>query len=295
MTKRLILLVGPPGSGKSTRANMLCSIGTSNGKAVYINQDLQKKEHLAIFDAAVASGQNIVVDRMNFNKEQRSRYLGVAKDFGYDTAIHVLHESYVVCVERMAKREGHETIKNEESARRALRTFFTKYERVEDSEADEVKRIWPDGDKPSAIVVDLDGTLANCDHRLHHIKDEGKKDWKAFFEGIPGDAPNQWCVDIVGGLKERHQIVYCSGRSDEYRETSQAWLAKHELWGACKGNLFMRHDGDYRQDYIAKEILLDFEILTRFKPHFMIDDRKQIVDLWRRRGFTCLACDEGDF
>lgn len=31
------------------------------------------------------------------------------------------------------------------------------------------------------IVFDLDGTLADCEHRIHHITKE-PKDWRAFFE-----------------------------------------------------------------------------------------------------------------
>ena len=29
------------------------------------------------------------------------------------------------------------------------------------------------------IIVDIDGTIADVRHRLHHVKD-GKKDWNAF-------------------------------------------------------------------------------------------------------------------
>ena len=57
----------------------------------------------------------------------------------------------------------------------------------------------------------------------------------------------------------------------------------------------MRQRDDFRPDNIVKEMILDFEILTRYTPYFMIDDRKQVVDMWRKRGYTCLACAEGDF
>jgi len=28
---------------------------------------------------------------------------------------------------------------------------------------------------------------------------------------------------------------------------------------------------------------------------FVVDDRQQVVDMWRRNGITCLQCDVGDF
>ena len=33
------------------------------------------------------------------------------------------------------------------------------------------------------VVVDLDGTLADCTHRLHHIRGRRRKNWDAFFAG----------------------------------------------------------------------------------------------------------------
>lgn len=37
--------------------------------------------------------------------------------------------------------------------------------------------------KTKAIIVDIDGTIANITHRLHHVKQpNGKKNFDAFFE-----------------------------------------------------------------------------------------------------------------
>src|SRR5271166_4080932 len=126
--KRLTLLVGPPGSGKSTLAKEYCS----KGGVTYINQDSQGKEHLALFQAALERGEDIVVDRMGFSKEQRARYLLPAVGRGYSTHITVLHVPYRECLERIRARKDHETIKDEKSARSALGFFFAKYERVTD-------------------------------------------------------------------------------------------------------------------------------------------------------------------
>jgi hypothetical protein len=46
---------------------------------------------------------------------------------------------------------------------------------------------------------------------------------------------------------------------------------------------------------LVKENILDFELLTRFNILFAIDDRQQVVDMWRRRGITALQCAKGDF
>lgn len=294
MTGNIItLLVGPPGSGKSSLAKSLIYDDGDHGLAtVYINQDSQGRDHLKLFHEALNAGKNILIDRMNFNKCQRDRYLIPAKEKGYTTRIRVLHESYKTCLDRCLARKDHETIKDVESARAALSTFFTKYERVQDTEADAVTRIWPEGHKPLAAIIDLDGTMCNVDHRLHFVRREGKKDWKGFFDNISGDTVNAWCADIAATLSETRKIVYCSGRPDNYREQTQNWLNEN---GLNLGPLYMRPRNDSRQDNIVKEIILDFELLTRYTPYLMIDDRKQVVDMWRSRGYICLQCAPGDF
>lgn len=288
----LIVLVGPPGSGKSTLAKELCI----RYRSVYINQDSQGKEHLNLFTSALSMGQSIVVDRMGFSKQQRDRYLNPAKAAGYETHIMVLHQPYKVCLERIRARKDHETIKDEESARSALGTFFGKYERPLPGEADKIDFIYPDSDyKPPVVVCDLDGTLCNIEHRLHLVRKPSgeKKDWPGFFRGLKDDTVNKWCVTVLkGAVTEGSNYIFCSGRPDNYRRETQAWLDDHDF---PLIPLFMRPRNDQREDSIIKEIILDFEILTRYTPVFMIDDRKRVVDMWRRRGFVCLHCAEGDF
>lgn len=288
---KLILLVGPPGSGKSTRAYEYEKQGF-----VRVSQDDSGKQgHMDLFHTHILNEKNIICDRMNFSTQQRNRYLIPAKEAGYETEIVVLHENYDTCLTRCLKREGHPTIKDEVAAKQALNTFFSKYERVQDSESDVVTRIWPEGAKDDVVIVDLDGTLCNIDHRLHFVKkEEGKKpDWKNFFANISGDDVNQWCASLIDGIQEKRcPVIYVSGRPDNYRKETQQWLNENSL---NTGYLFMRNRHDSRKDSIAKEIILDFEILTRWKPLFAIDDRLSVTQMWRSRGIVCLQCAPGDF
>jgi hypothetical protein len=56
----------------------------------------------------------------------------------------------------------------------------------------------------------------------------------------------------------------------------------------------MRKDKDYRQDYIVKQDILDKHI-DKSKVWVVLDDRDQVVQMWRRNGLTCLQVSDGNF
>ena len=282
-------MVGPPGSGKSTFSKQYVAEGFT-----YINQDSQGRQHLEFFEAAILAGENVIVDRLGFTKQQRSRYLDLAKKHSYETEIVVLHQPREVCLQRCLARVGHETIKEEKAAHSAINMFFSKYERVTDDEATKVTRIWPEGLKPLAVWSDLDGTLCDCAHRRHfvHPAEGVKKDWQGFFKGMVDDKVSVHVMKTLKLLQKEYQIIYCSGRPDNFRKETQEWLKKH---GAPEGPLYMRPRNDSRPDNVAKEIILDFEVLTKYTPFLFLDDRDQVVKMLRGRGFTVFQVADGNF
>lgn len=290
---RLILLVGPPGSGKTTWSYN--EFLTENPNFSRISQDdMGGKSHIKQFRKAIVNKENIIVDRMNFNKDQRNRYLQLAKDAGYGTEIIVFHTPMKTCIDRCMEREDHPTIKDAKSVIRATHFFFTKYERVEDDEADVVTRKgWVDIE-PNTIVCDLDGTLADAMHRVHYVRGEGKKNWKKFFEEIPNDTVNEWCKAILDNMHHKYNIIYATGRSADCMENTLLWLGKHKLL-YDNFEIFSRLHNDYRKDNIVKEIILEFEIKTRCGILFVVDDRPAVCRMWRKHGYTVLQCQDKEF
>lgn len=284
---KLIVLVGPPGSGKSSLAASICY----EKNAHYINQDTQGKEHLKIFNDLLnlEPKQDIVIDRLNFNKQQRSRYIDPAKKVGYTNHIIVLHQSRETCLNRCMERKQHPTIKTEEDRNNAINMFFSKYERPSLDEADIVEFRYPENRLNSAIICDIDNTLSSSNHRQHHLQDSPRKNWKAFFDDMHLDPVNIWCKKIVMSMwYDNHHVILCSGRPDNYRQVTTNWLKENRIHYR---DLFMRPRNDSRSDVIVKEILLDFEILSRYKEvSFCIDDRKCVIDMYRSRGLTVLDC-----
>lgn len=146
--------------------------------------------------------------------------------------------------------------------------------------------------KNKAIIVDIDGTLANVDHRLKFVH-QTPKDWESFHNGCVLDSPHQWCLELVSAFKDRgFSIVLLTGRGDEYREKTKTWLTQHDI---PYDALFMRAQNDRRADDLIKKEIYENEIFPEFDISFVVEDRKSVVAMWRKLGLVCLQCDDGDF
>lgn len=141
-------------------------------------------------------------------------------------------------------------------------------------------------------LFDIDGTLADCSHRLHHIT-QTPKDWDAFFSACSGDSPISHMIALAIALKDNdQQLVFVSGRSDACRAATEEWLNDQ---GLPTAPLYMRNAGDHRDDDVVKGELLDQILAGGLEPIMAFDDRARVVKMWRARGIPCAQVAEGDF
>lgn len=145
--------------------------------------------------------------------------------------------------------------------------------------------------KNKCIIFDIDGTLADLSHRVHHVQG-GRKNWPAFMAGIPHDTPMEQTVFlnqlIVYATGRAMPTFIASGRSDDERADTVAWLEKHHI---SYERLFMRKSKDYRADHIVKKEILEEIRSLGYEPWLIFDDRQQVVDMWRSEGLFVLQCD----
>lgn len=142
------------------------------------------------------------------------------------------------------------------------------------------------------VVFDIDGTLANIEHRRHFVATK-PKNWKAFTAGIPHDTPHEDIVWLARRLFVHNTtVILCSGRGEESRKVTEEQMKD---FGVTFDDLYMRPAGDHRQDSIVKVELLH-QIRAKYgNPYLWFDDRKQVVDAIRAEGVRVLQVAPGDF
>lgn len=156
------------------------------------------------------------------------------------------------------------------------------------------------------VLVDIDGTLADCTHRQHLIARDrklgetaqertarkAKPNWREFFAQCDKDTPIETVCEWVRNLPPDYEVICVSGRSDECRDKTEKWLVDNRIPAKA---VYMRRAGDYRPDDVVKEEILYSLPFGLDKIAFVIDDRSRVVTMWRRNGLTCYQVADGDF
>lgn len=142
------------------------------------------------------------------------------------------------------------------------------------------------------IVFDIDGTLANIEHRRAFVATK-PKNWKAFNAGIVNDTPHEdivYLAKLFNWLKE--DVILCSGRGEEHRYET---MKQMDNFGVAYNSLYMRPAKDHRPDYIVKVELLQRIRADWGEPFLWFDDRNQVVNAIRAEGVRVLQVAPGDF
>lgn len=320
------MLVGIPGSGKSTYAKQVVAKDPSNWVRVN-NDDLRAMMNGSVWsqdyekmvtDArnylirdALKRGKNVIIDNLNINRRHFDDVCKIAKSVNAD--VQVFEKAFYIeldeAMERNAKREGAARVPDDvvkkwfkDSGGKQFKFFKPRVEIYKEqrgsNQAVEAPARIPN--VPDAVLCDLDGTLA-----LIH----GRSPYDASDCDIK-DLPN-WPViqTILAHYKEGRKIIFCSGREDKYRPETIRFIEKY-----CQAEmpiktdidttfylktidyqLFMRKTDDFRKDSIIKEEIYQNQIEGQYNVLCVLDDRNQVVEFWRAKGLTCFQVAPGDF
>lgn len=82
----------------------------------------------------------------------------------------------------------------------------------------------------SIILFDLDGTLADHDHRIQTAFNADDPDWDLFEAECYHDGLILPTAEILIAFQNlKHRIWLWTGRSDNVRTNTERWLTKHAL------------------------------------------------------------------
>lgn len=156
--------------------------------------------------------------------------------------------------------------------------------------------------KTQAIIVDIDGTISNYQHRKHYIGSILRERHDC-YESAQWDNFNKACVDdkpiteVISILKwarnaSNTKIILMTGRNDKYRGETIAWLARHNV---KYDRLLMRRYGDTRSDVDVKIELYNQRVAPNHHVLFVLEDRDKVVEMWRELGLRCLQVAKGEY
>lgn len=293
---RLIMLKGLPASGKSTWAKE--RVLASNGRVKRINKDdlrallddsiwskQNEKNILAVRDLIVkhylSNDFEVIVDDTNLSPNHEETLRRLADESGAKFEIEsFLDIPLATCILRNAQRPN-------PVPEKAIRSMFNAFLRREQPTVDPPPFI--DG-APSAVICDIDGTLADMTKRRQKFGKEAPFVWKEV--GMDDVVPQ------VASLLERFRsapdvkILLVSGRDGVCRRETEEWLYKH---GIQYDELFMRPAGNTERDVLIKQRIYEEHIRGKYNIEFVLDDRDQVVKMWRSNGLKCFQVAEGDF
>lgn len=145
----------------------------------------------------------------------------------------------------------------------------------------------PDAFTRKAIIVDLDGTFAL-------FSDTGHRGPYDTDERILLDVLAEEVAEVVDKFdRDGYQIIFMSGRKEEARQHTMRWLADKTTVSDYK--LFMRANDDRRRDDLVKYDLFNEHVRHNYNVRLVLDDRNQVVRMWRAIGMTTLQVADGDF
>lgn len=278
---KLIMMRGLPGSGKTTKARELMK----GGNYIRLNKDeLREMLHVGHWTGEkekitkgieyksaqilLRDNQNVIIDDTNLREKDEVAWHDIAKKNNATFEIIDVDTDVYECLSRdvtRTKRVGYNVI-----MKMALKS--RKYKA-----------------RKKFVLVDIDGTLADIQHRKHFVEQD-KKDWKSFFEAMSEDTLRESTVKLVEEALVGYEIWLVSGRPNTYRSKTIQWMKKNGIMQYFTG-LIMRDENDKRPDTDTKRDIMHCFGVENIE--YVIDDRPSVIRMWRENGIKVIDVGNG--
>jgi hypothetical protein len=141
-----------------------------------------------------------------------------------------------------------------------------------------------------AVLVDIDGVLSDATTRQHFLEDEGKRNWRAFFDACGEDALIGEVARLLELLDREVGVLLLTGRPLRVQDRTLAWL---ERYGVRWDLLIMRNAGDYaaarefKRQTVGELREFGFDLRLAFE-----DDRRNL-EMFHQEGLPCVYIHSG--
>jgi predicted kinase len=244
---------------------------------------------------ALKQGKSVIVDDTNLSLKHQERLENIVSHVNRGITIKIVFFDVSVdeCIKRDSQRSGSAKvgakvigIMQRSFEQRKAELASSKFEVIvmnnSIQQSTTVEQVAHDPSLPSVVIYDIDGTVAL-------MKNRSPFDWSRVHE----DSVNEPVADLIRLISSQNiPVIAVSGRDGSCRALTENWLTAN---GIPFDELFMRAAGDSRKDSIVKMEIFDREFRGKFNIKFILDDRNQVVDMWRSLGLTCLQVAEGNF
>lgn len=273
MENKIIILQGPPASGKSTYARELAKAGTPyvivnrdslrEGRGEYWIPDqedyISDMEEYAV-RSAIKRNLIPIVDATNLNPKTIEKWENLAKELNCKIEYKKFYISFKEALERDSKRER-------SVGKKVLIKFYTKYfydEYVKEVGYDN-RKINLGNKRPNCVVIDIDGTTMLHNGRLPF-------DW----DKISTDIVDPRMQKLIYTLDSNIKIIFITGRPESVRNaTTDSIDAKFWL----NFEIIMRPTNDNRSGEIVKKELWEKYVEPYYNTLCVFEDSNKCVDM----------------
>jgi hypothetical protein len=246
-------------------------------------------QHGAV-DRALAAGMNVIVDDTNFFARSVRSLMKIAYKNGAEVEFKDFTDVPLEeCLRRDdLRRQAGQSNLSGAVGEKVIRGMHDRYIKgrtlplsIPDVPKVEVEPYDNLNNLPPAIIVDIDGTLAT-------MSDRSPYEWHRVGEDAPVDA----VIKAVRAAAYSNEIIVMSGRDESCRSITENWLVQNL---GVSFYLYMRPENDQRQDDIVKYELFNNNVRDKYHVNYVLDDRDQVVRMWRKLGLNCFQVNYGDF
>lgn len=274
---------GLPSSGKTTFAKAFIGpddvrVSKDDLRAMMHNSEWSKSNEAqilrirdAIIEDCLTYERTVIVDDTNLHPKHEQRMMELADK--YDCQLVVLDSFTDVDVDECIRRDSQRA---NPVGRKVIMDMYNRYLKKSIIPPERVEGV------PFAIICDLDGTLSDLNGRNPYDAST------CMTDKVNSHVARQVRMEVRNGA----EVIFVSGRMVKDVEPTLAWLTMHNFPTTY---LYMRAIDDTRKDSIVKQEIYEECIKGKFNVLYVLDDRSQVVRMWREQGLVCWQVNEGDF